>query len=67
MNKINMNTNTAYLLNTWFNDKHCLWKDVKKFIKQKHEEAWNVSGDFNVKVTFEVVNKSKPSAKTKNE
>ena len=60
-NKISIVTNTAYLMNMWFQkgyETRIVDGDVLKFIKQHHEKDWkDMTGNRFMKVTFEVVTK----------
>ena len=50
--KITITTNTAYLLNTWFQDKTFMFPTVKPFLEQIHKEMWKTKNDGFIEVTF---------------
>lgn len=55
---IKLQTNTAFLLNDWFKEP-TIWKKVREFIEEKHEEHWNGLNDGFVEVTFKFKPKQK--------
>ena len=58
-NKIKFNTNTAFLLNTWFKDNDCLFKKEREFIKKAHENHWKGKNDSAVEITIKVLQKER--------
>lgn len=51
-------TNSAYLLNDWFNESF-MFPEVKDFLNQIHKEMWEQKNDGFIKVTFQTI-KDKP-------
>ena len=47
-------TNTAYLLNTWF-PKNTMWKGVRGFIRNAHNEHWEHKNTGLVEVRFRII------------
>ena len=43
---IKMGTNTAYLINTWFQDSSLMFPEVKLFINKIHKEMWEGKNNY---------------------
>jgi len=61
--KKTMLTNTAYLLNSWFDGEDGeIWASVKNFLEKHHEEGFRSRKNKFIKVTFEVDEEESESA-----
>ena len=52
--RISFTTNTAFLLNAWFQERTTLWKKVREWLLERHENHWNKKNNSIVKITLEI-------------
>ncbi len=63
---IKFRTNTAWLLNMWFKGNSKMWEDIRKWINEKHDRAWEGKNTHIVEVSFRILKKVEELKKEQN-
>ena len=55
MKQKTLTTNTAFLLNMWFQENSIMFEPMREFIQKAHKEHWKKKNSGKVKVTFKII------------